>query len=104
MNPLVSATANVDPRTDAFIQATIRSEFSQQTVLTIAHRLNTVIDYDRVMVLDAGRLMQFDRPLALIDQGEGIFFELYSALQADVKAELRAAAEKAAKADEKGFF
>ncbi|KAH9395730.1 Multidrug resistance-associated protein 4 [Tyrophagus putrescentiae] len=101
---LDEATANVDPRTDAFIQATIRSEFSQQTVLTIAHRLNTVIDYDRVMVLDAGRLMQFDRPLALIDQGEGIFFELYSALQTDVKAELRTAAEKAAKADEKGFF
>lgn len=99
------ATANVDPRTDAFIQATIRSELveaeggrSPTTVLTIAHRLNTVVEgYDRVMVLNKGRLVQFDTPLALIDRGEGVFYELYNALQADVKTELRASAERAAK-------
>lgn len=70
---------------------------SPTTVLTIAHRLNTVVEgYDRVMVLDAGRLVQFDTPLALIERGEGVFYELYNALQTDVKAELRASAERAA--------
>lgn len=45
------ATANVDPQTDRFIQNTIRSKFSQCTVLTIAHRLVTVMDSDRVSIL-----------------------------------------------------
>ena len=75
---LDEATANVDPRTDQLIQQTIRTEFANCTVLTIAHRLNTIIDYDRVMVLDAGRLSQFDAPQTLIDSKRGIFYELYS--------------------------
>src|SRR5699024_3380641 len=72
---LDEATANVDPRTDSFIQHTIRTEFAHCTVLTIAHRLNTIIDYDRVMVLDAGSLAQFDSPYQLIKLKEGIFYE-----------------------------
>ena len=56
----------VDIATDALIQRTIRTAFRQCTVLTIAHRLDTIADYDRVMVLDAGRVAEFDSPAALL--------------------------------------
>ena len=63
------ATANVDAETDALIQLVIREEFGAATVLTIAHRLNTITDSDRIMVLDAGRVVEFDSPANLIAQG-----------------------------------
>ena len=97
---LDEATANVDPRTDQLIQQTIRTEFAHCTVLTIAHRLNTIIDYDKVMVLDAGTLAQFDTPYNLIKCEEGIFYELFDNLNQDVKNELRIIAQKAAKTNE----
>ncbi|KAH8269315.1 hypothetical protein KR018_003153 [Drosophila ironensis] len=62
------ATANVDPQTDALIQSTIRKKFKDCTVLTIAHRLNTIIDSDKVMVLDAGNLVEFGSPYELLTQ------------------------------------
>ncbi|CAG2168420.1 unnamed protein product, partial [Oppiella nova] len=65
---LDEATANVDHRTDALIQTTIRHKFSDRTVLTIAHRLNTIIDCDRVLVLDAGEIVEFDEPFALLQR------------------------------------
>ncbi|EDW89980.1 probable multidrug resistance-associated protein lethal(2)03659 [Drosophila yakuba] len=69
------ATANVDPQTDALIQSTIRRKFRDCTVLTIAHRLNTIIDSDRVMVLDAGTLVEFGSPFELLTQsGSQVFY------------------------------
>lgn len=69
------ATANVDFKTDRLIQEVIRDKFKDSTVLTIAHRLNTVMDYDRVLVLDGGRVVEFDEPEVLIRSG-GVFAEL----------------------------
>eukprot|EP00051_Salpingoeca_urceolata_P019849 m.293491 g.293491 ORF g.293491 m.293491 type:complete len:1641 (-) comp19492_c0_seq12:32-4954(-) len=63
---LDEATAAVDVATDSLIQRTIREEFTDQTVLTIAHRLNTIIDSDHILVLDAGRRVEFGTPQELL--------------------------------------
>eukprot|EP01126_Amoeba_proteus_P055744 TRINITY_DN6942_c0_g1_i8.p1 TRINITY_DN6942_c0_g1~~TRINITY_DN6942_c0_g1_i8.p1 ORF type:complete len:294 (+),score=62.13 TRINITY_DN6942_c0_g1_i8:381-1262(+) len=72
------ATASVDMETDKIIQNTIRSSFLHSTLLVIAHRINTIIDLDRVMVLDNGRLVEFDTPRRLIEMG-GLFASLINA-------------------------
>jgi len=60
------ATASVDIETDNIIQNAIRTHFADATVLTIAHRLNTIIDYDKILVLDKGELIEFDSPKNLL--------------------------------------
>ncbi|KAG6454571.1 hypothetical protein O3G_MSEX008773 [Manduca sexta] len=65
---LDEATANVDTETDKHIQQTIRRRFANATVLTIAHRLNTVMDYDRVIVMDKGRVVESGHPYELLTQ------------------------------------
>lgn len=71
------ATANVDHKTDQLIQETICTKFKDCTVITIAHRLNTVIDYDRVLVLENGRVVEFDKPAKLLENRAGEFSGLY---------------------------
>ncbi|KAI3654035.1 hypothetical protein MP228_000754 [Amoeboaphelidium protococcarum] len=66
-------TANVDFESDKLIQESIRRDFKNSTVVTIAHRLNTIIDYDRVLVLDKGRLVELDSPYNLLQKPDGIF-------------------------------
>ncbi|CAL5361915.1 unnamed protein product [Camellia sinensis] len=63
---LDEATAAVDVKTDSIIQRTIREEFRSRTMLIIAHRLNTIIDSDRILVLDAGQVMEYDAPEKLL--------------------------------------
>ncbi|XP_029980719.1 multidrug resistance-associated protein 4-like isoform X2 [Sphaeramia orbicularis] len=70
------ATANVDPRTDSLIQQTIRDKFQECTVLTIAHRLNTIIDCDRILVLDAGRIQEYDEPYVLLQNKDGLLYQM----------------------------
>jgi len=72
---LDEATASVDVQTDLLIQQTIR-ELKQCTVLTIAHRLNTILDYDRILVLDSGKLVEFDKPSILLNKSDSIFFSM----------------------------
>uniref|UniRef100_A0A8C0IE93 Uncharacterized protein n=1 Tax=Bubo bubo TaxID=30461 RepID=A0A8C0IE93_BUBBB len=69
---LDEATAAVDLETDNLIQTTIRSEFADCTVLTIAHRLHTIMDSNRVMVLQAGRIVEYDSPEELLKK-QGVF-------------------------------
>ncbi|KAG5357793.1 Canalicular multispecific organic anion transporter 1 [Yarrowia sp. B02] len=73
---LDEATASVDIETDAHIQRTIRSEFKHKTIITIAHRLNTVIDSDKILVLDQGRVAEFDSPQNLLEKEGGHFWKL----------------------------
>ncbi|KAG5515911.1 hypothetical protein RHGRI_036827 [Rhododendron griersonianum] len=70
---LDEATAAVDVRTDALIQKTIREEFKSCTMLIIAHRLNTIIDSDRVLLLEAGRVVEYASPEELL-QNDGSAF------------------------------
>ena len=67
------ATASIDNTTDAEIQRMIRENFSQATVLTIAHRLNTILDSDRILVLDDGNVAEFDTPNNLLAKPDGLF-------------------------------
>ncbi|XP_026805613.1 probable multidrug resistance-associated protein lethal(2)03659 [Rhopalosiphum maidis] len=73
---LDEATANVDSQTDALIQKTIRNKFRSCTVLTIAHRLNTVMDSDRVLVMDDGTMVEFDHPYNLLTNKDGFFYKM----------------------------
>jgi ATP-binding cassette subfamily C (CFTR/MRP) protein 1 len=73
---LDEATAAVDIETDSMLQATLRSPlFSNRTVITVAHRLNTIMDSDRIIVLDKGEVVEFDTPSALFKK-QGVFHSL----------------------------
>ncbi|TYK05164.1 ABC transporter C family member 2-like [Cucumis melo var. makuwa] len=73
---LDEATAAVDVRTDALIQKTIREEFKSCTMLIIAHRLNTIIDCDRILVLEAGRVLEYNTPKLLLSAEESAFSKM----------------------------
>ncbi|XP_067207174.1 multidrug resistance-associated protein 1 isoform X3 [Linepithema humile] len=73
---LDEATAAVDLETDDLIQTTIRQEFKDCTVLTIAHRLNTILDSDRVIVLDKGLIVEYDSPEALLRNPSSSFYSM----------------------------
>lgn len=75
---LDEATASVDVETDRIVQSTIRRNFSDRTIITIAHRINTIMDSDRILVLDFGEVKEFDTPQNLLDS-EGMFYSLLQA-------------------------
>uniref|UniRef100_A0A4W6BLM0 Multidrug resistance-associated protein 4 n=1 Tax=Lates calcarifer TaxID=8187 RepID=A0A4W6BLM0_LATCA len=89
------ATANVDPRTDELIQKTIRDKFRECTVLTIAHRLNTIIDSDRILVLDAGKIHAYDEPYTLLQDPECVFYKMVQQTGKQEAAALLEAAKQA---------
>ncbi|XP_040163162.1 multidrug resistance-associated protein 1 isoform X4 [Anopheles arabiensis] len=73
---LDEATAAVDLETDDLIQRTIRTEFKDCTVLTIAHRLNTIMDSDKVIVLDKGQIVEFAPPAELLQSKNSAFYSM----------------------------
>nr|XP_022903100.1 multidrug resistance-associated protein 7 [Onthophagus taurus] len=73
------ATANIDQTTDRQIQNTLRTAFRKSTVITIAHRVQTVIDYDRVLVMKDGVVLEFDKPDVLLEDSTTYFYQLVNA-------------------------
>lgn len=73
---LDEATASVDVQTDKIVQQTIRSEFKNKTIVTIAHRINTILDSDKIMVLDKGTVAEFDTPDNLLKNPDSLFYSL----------------------------
>ncbi|XP_070538465.1 ATP-binding cassette sub-family C member 5-like [Ptychodera flava] len=78
---LDEATAAIDTETDSLIQQTIRNSFQHCTMLTIAHRLNTVKNYDKIMVMDNGRIAEFDRPAVLMADKYSMFSAMLAAAE-----------------------
>ena len=89
------ATSSVDVKTDATVQKTIRSVLKDATVIVIAHRINTIIDFDSIAVLDEGRVAEFGPPADLLDNKEGIFYNLVASTGKESFDELQAKAKAA---------
>ena len=70
---LDEATASIDRETDRFIQTMIRESFQGVTTMVIAHRLNTIMDFDRILVFEDGKVSEFDTPLNLLNKKGGMF-------------------------------
>ncbi|XP_059049022.1 ATP-binding cassette subfamily C member 4-like [Achroia grisella] len=92
---LDEATANVDPNTDALIQKSIRKHFADCTVLTVAHRLHTVADSDRVVVMEAGQIVECGHPHDLLQNPEGHFTSMVKQLGTASEQNLRELASAA---------
>nr|AHB63235.1 multidrug resistance-associated protein [Chrysomela lapponica] len=92
---LDEATANVDQRTDSFIQGTIRKNFKDCTVLTIAHRLNTIMDSDKVLVMHFGEMVEYDHPHNLLQLPEGHFHKMVLETGPAISAQLKDVAAEA---------
>ena len=73
---LDEATAACDQETDRLIQLTIKEKFKECTVITIAHRLNTILDYNKVLVLDNGVIVEMDSPINLLKDPDSHFYSL----------------------------
>mmetsp|Transcript_21963 Transcript_21963/g.32634 ORF Transcript_21963/g.32634 Transcript_21963/m.32634 type:complete len:1269 (+) Transcript_21963:425-4231(+) len=86
---LDEATSAVDGTTDEFVQKMLRSQFRDTTLLTIAHRLNTVIDYDTVLVMDKGKVAEFGSPKSLLENEDGIFTAMVNATGLESAAALK---------------
>lgn len=76
---LDEATSNIDEETDKLMQHLIREEFKEHTILTVAHRLNTIMDSDIILVFDAGELVEVGSPFELVENETSVFRKLYMA-------------------------
>jgi len=92
---LDEATASVDGETDIFIQKMLRTRFADTTIITIAHRLNTIMDYDFILVIDKGKAVEFGPPLSLLTTENGLFTELVNSTGVENAKILKLVAEMA---------
>lgn len=79
------ATANIDVKTEATIYKAMNEAFKNSTVITVAHRLNTVINSDRILVLEGGLLKEYDNPQVLLKNPNSFFASLYNESQKESK-------------------
>jgi ABC-type multidrug transport system ATPase subunit len=91
---LDEATASIDHDTDDLVQKIIRTHFSKHTVIAIAHRLNTIVDFDRVAVINAGELVEFDTPDNLLAREHSFFKDLYTVSAAGAQSRKNKATKK----------
>jgi ABC-type multidrug transport system fused ATPase/permease subunit len=77
---LDEATANIDPVSDATIQEVIKGTFTYQTVLIIAHRIQTIMHCDKVLVLEKGEIVEFESPTKLMEDSESYFYSFANGL------------------------
>ena len=98
---LDEATASVDRRTDQLLQETLQKEFAGATILAVAHRLDTVIDYDLILVLGRGKVLEFGTPSDLIRSG-GSFAKMVDDTGDAMSADLRNQAFAAEKRKQEG--
>ncbi|KAF9111885.1 hypothetical protein BGX27_004328 [Mortierella sp. AM989] len=89
---LDEATASVDMATDALIQKAIRIDFAHSTVITVAHRINTIIDYDRILVMHQGQVAEYDTPRNLLSNPNSIFSSMVAETGAQNASHLRSLA------------
>ncbi|KAG1677886.1 Multidrug resistance-associated protein 4 [Nymphon striatum] len=78
---LDEATANVDFGTDALVQQTLRNLFKDCTILTIAHRLETIMESDKIMVIDSGKILEFDDPKILLQNKDSRFYKMVNKIR-----------------------
>ena len=96
------ATANIDYATDAVIQRVVRQRFRQSTILTIAHRLDTIIDYDTLLLMAEGRVAESGRPTDLLASEGSHFHRLVASGGEALVARLKAAAAAHARLESGG--
>lgn len=92
---LDEATASVDTQSDSFIQHMLRSRFQNTTLLTIAHRLHTIMDYDLVVVMEKGKCVELDHPARLLEDPDGVFTSFVEAASSESATDLRGIAARA---------
>ena len=71
------ATANIDIKTEVKIQNALQYLLDNSTVITVAHRIKTIINYDKILVMDNGEVVEFDKPNVLLNKSDSLFYQLY---------------------------
>lgn len=83
---LDEATSSIDAKTDTLMQRVIRDRFTQHTILAVAHKLETIMDFDRVVVLDRGEVVEVGKPFELLERKDSRFGQLYWSTESGEKA------------------
>jgi ATP-binding cassette subfamily C (CFTR/MRP) protein 4 len=100
---LDEASSSTDSATDRIIQKMIRKQFKGCTILCVAHRLETIIDYDYVVVMSSGAVVEYDTPKNLLDKADGQFTKMVNATGRASSANLKKIANMTAREREKAF-